>query len=133
MIKKQTKNTIEKLVRDTDLGNAKEKETLEKMVEARGNRNKQIVIARKARLDYDKNIEEMERKIIKQIRTGQKQNLMGSGSHKKISNQLKGGGVQPLKVLEILNSSGILTIDENKIDKKHQTLEKNYDISVVFR
>ena len=46
-----------------------------------------------------------------------KHNLIGSGSHKKISNQLKGGGVQPLRVLEILNSNGILTTDENKMDK----------------
>ena len=81
-IRRQTKNTIEKFVRDTGLSNAKEKETLEKLNETRGNRNKQIIIAKKARMDYDKIIEEMERKIIKQIRTGQKQNIMGSGSHK---------------------------------------------------
>ena len=56
--------------------------------------------------------------IIEQIRTGQTQNLIGSGSHKKISNHLKGGGgAQPLRVLEIPNSNGILTTDENKIDK----------------
>ena len=87
------------------------------MNETRGNRNKQIIIAKKARMDYDKIIKEMERKIIKQIRTRQKQNLMGSGSHKQNSNCLKGGGVQPLKVLEIPKSNGVLTTDENKIDK----------------
>ena len=59
----------------------------------------------------------MERKIIKQIRTGQTQNLKGSGSHKKIPNQLNGGRVQPMKVLEIPHSNGILTTDENKVDK----------------
>ena len=58
-IKKQTRNTIEKLVRDTDLGNAKEKETLNNRVESRGYRLKQITVAKKARSDYDKIIEEM--------------------------------------------------------------------------
>ena len=87
------------------------------MNETRGNKNKQISIAKKARLDYDKITEKMKRKTIKHIRTGQTQNLMGSGSHKNISNCLKGGGVQPLKVLEIPNSNGVLTTDENKIDK----------------
>ena len=81
----------EKFIKGTDLGNAKEKETLGKFKESRGNRNKQVVIAKKARMDYDRIIKEMERKIIKHIRAGQKQNLMGSGSHKKISNSLKGG------------------------------------------
>ena len=42
---------------------------------------------------------------------------MGNGSHKKISNSLKGGEAQRLKVLEIQKSNGILTTDENKIDK----------------
>ena len=77
-------------------------------------------------MDYDRIIEEMERTIIEHIRIGQKQNLMGIGSHKKISNSFKGGGVQPLKVFEIPNSNGILTTDENKIDKlAREVWEKN--------
>ena len=36
---------------------------------------------------------------------------------KKACTCLKGGGVQPLKVLEILNSNGVLTTDENEMDK----------------
>ena len=30
---------------------------------------------------------------------------------------LQGGGARPLKVLEIQNSNGVLTIDENQMDK----------------
>ena len=72
-----------------------------------------------------KSIDEMKRTIIKTNTTGQKQNLIGNGSHNKISNQLKGGGVQPLRVLEIPNSNGILTTDENKMDKiARETWEK---------
>ena len=36
-IRRQTKNTIEKFVRDSEIGNAKEKQTLEKLNENRGN------------------------------------------------------------------------------------------------
>ena len=86
-------------------------------MESRGNRIRKIVVAKKARSDYDKIIEEVERTIIKQIRIDQKQNLIGNGSHKLFSNQLKGGGVQPLRVLEIPNSNGILTTDEHQVDK----------------
>ena len=47
-VKKQTRNTPENLVRDTDLGNAKEKETLNNLMESRGNRFKQIIVANPA-------------------------------------------------------------------------------------
>ena len=96
---------------------SKKKETLEELYKSKCNNNKQVIEAKKARMDDDKMIEDMERKIIKQIRTGQQQNLMGIGSHKQISKCLKGGAVQPLTVLEIPNSNGILTTDENKMDK----------------
>ena len=62
-------------------------------------------------------IDYLESKIITQIRTGQKENLIGNGPREKISKGLKGGGTQPLKVLEIPNTEGILTTDEDKNDK----------------
>ena len=71
---------------------------------------------KKARMDYDKSIEGMERKIIKQIRTGQRQDLMGTGSHKKNPNVWEEAGSSLLKSL-ISKPNGILTIDENKIDE----------------
>ena len=60
--RKQTKNTIEKFIRDTGIGNAKE--TLDELRESRGNRNMQRVIATKNRMDYDRIIKEMERNLL---------------------------------------------------------------------
>ena len=59
---KQISQTIEKFVHDTDIGNAKEKATLGQLYNSRCNNNKQGIEAKKARMDYDKMIEEMERK-----------------------------------------------------------------------
>ena len=87
----QISKTIGTFIKDTDKGNFKKIETHAKLYKSRSTNNKQAIEANKARMDYDKMIEDMARPIIRQIRIGKKQELVGVGSHKKISKCINGG------------------------------------------
>ena len=80
---------------------------------------------KKARLDYDKIIQQIGANTIKKIRNKQANTYVGIGSHGQISKSTKGQSLQPLKVLEIPGKGGTITADENKVDEIARNAWKN--------
>ena len=116
-VKEQLANLRAKFKEDTDRHNPKEKETLNKLNDPDANRIKKIIDVKKARLDYDNIIHQMEANIIKKIRNNQANTYVGIGSHGQISKSTKRQILQPLKVLEIPGKGGTITADENKVNE----------------